>query len=197
MQEYLYILLSQTGTRVAKCIKLFTRKPYNHASVSADLALDALYSFCRNNCRFPLPATFNREVVGHGTFGLFHSIPCEIYAIPVTKEEKQEFLRYIEYLKTFRSCYSYNLLGLWTTFFHIRWTRNRKMHCAEFVATVLQCAGIPLEKQPSLYTPDDFRHLPNAILVYRGELNQYYHSNNTRNFSEYTSQLPLLQRQKL
>lgn len=174
MQEYLYILLSQTGTKVSRCIKLFTRKPYNHASVAVDLSLEELYSFCRNDCRHPLPATFNREIVGSGTFGMFHTIPCEIYAIPITSAEKQKFRQYIEYLKASRSLYSYNLLGLCTTFLHIRWTRKKKMHCAEFVANVLQYVGVKLSKQPSLYTPDDLRYVQDALLVYRGELNHFY-----------------------
>ena len=174
MQGYFYIVLSQSGTKVSRCIKLFTRKPYNHASVAVDLTLDELYSFSRNNTRYPLPATFNREMIGAGTFGLFHHIPCEIYAVPITPEEKQKFLEYIDYFKALRTCYSYNFLGLFSTFLHIRWTRKEKMHCAEFVANLLQHVGMELEKQPSLYTPDDFRHLPNATLVYRGELNQFY-----------------------
>ena len=30
MQEHIYVIVAQTGTNVAKLIKLFTRKPYNH-----------------------------------------------------------------------------------------------------------------------------------------------------------------------
>lgn len=174
MQEYLFVLLSQTGMNVSRLIQLFTRKPYNHASIAVDLTLDEVYSFCRTHCHFPLPATFNQEVIGKGTFGLFSTIPCEIYAIPVSSESKQKFLQYLEHFKISRSQYSYNLLGLCTTFLHIRWSRQNKLHCAEFVARLLQYTGVELEKQPSLYTPDDLRYIPNALLIYRGELNRYY-----------------------
>lgn len=174
MQEYLFVILSQTGTNVARFIKIFTKRPYNHASVAVDLTLEEVYSFCRTYRRFPLPATFNREIIGKGTFGRFLIIPCEIYAIPVSSDSKQEFLRYLDHFKFYRSRYSYNLLGLCTTFLHIRWTRQNKMHCAEFVARLLQHTGVDLEKQPSLYTPDDLRYIPNAMLVYRGELNRFY-----------------------
>ena len=34
--------------------------------------------------------------------------------------------------------------------------------------------GIPLEKPFCLYTPDDFRNFPGAVLVYSGELNDFY-----------------------
>lgn len=89
MQDYIFVLLMQTGTSVAKVLQFFTRKPYNHASVALDLTLEEMYSFCRNHIHFPLPAGFNQEIVGEGTLGRFLVIPCEIYAIPVTKEKKQ------------------------------------------------------------------------------------------------------------
>lgn len=174
MQEYLFVLITQTGTNVSKCIKLFTRKPYNHASVAMDLTLEEMYSFCRTYRHFPLPATFNREIVGKGTLGQFLTIPCEIYAIPVSAESKKEFNRYLEHFKTCRSNYSYNILGLCTTFLRIRWSRSKKLHCSEFVARLLQYTGVHLEKPASLYTPDDLRYIPNALLIYRGELNRFY-----------------------
>ena len=173
-QDYIYILLSRTGTNVARCIRLFTHMPYSHASIMLDLSLEEIYSFCRTYRRFPLPATFNREEVGKGTFGEFLSIPCEIYALPVSAAKKQALLLDLDHFKRYRSRYSYNLLGLCTTFFHIRWSRQRKLHCAEFVARLLSTAGVPLEKPPSLYTPDDFRSLPQMQLIYRGELNHFY-----------------------
>ena len=35
-----------------------------------------------------------------------------------------------------------------------------------------------LDKPPCLYSPDDLRYLPDAKLIYRGELNQYYQEQN-------------------
>ncbi len=174
MQEYIFILLSQTGTKVSKFIQLFTKKPYNHASVALDFSLEEIYSFCRTSPHRPLPATFNQEIVGEGTFGLFSSIPCEIYAIPLTAEAYRALSFDLDHYNLCRAQYSYNLLGLCTTFLHIRWIRQYKLHCAQFVARVLSDAGVQLEKPPCLYTPDDLRYLSDAHLVYRGELNRFY-----------------------
>lgn len=124
MQDHIFVLLMQTGTSVAKVLQFFTRKPYNHASVALDLTLEEMYSFCRNHIHFPLPAGFNQEIVGEGTLGRFLVIPCEIYAIPVTKEKKQEFEQNLAYFKNHRSMFSYNVLGLGTTFLRIRWSRK-------------------------------------------------------------------------
>lgn len=53
MQDYIYVLVSRTGTNIAKIIRFFTRKPYNHASISADSNLHEMYSFCRNSPSAP------------------------------------------------------------------------------------------------------------------------------------------------
>ena len=155
MQDYIFVLLMQTGTSVAKVLQFFTRKPYNHASVALDLTLEEMYSFCRNHIHFPLPAGFNQEIVGEGTLGRFLVIP---------------------YFKNHRSMFSYNVLGLGTTFLRIRWSRKHKLHCSQFVATLLAQSGVRLNKPLSLHTPDDLRYISDAHLIYRGELNRFYHT---------------------
>ena len=162
MQDHIFVLLMQTGTSVAKVLQFFTGKPYNHASVALDLTLEEMYSFCRNHIHFPLPAGFNQEIVGEGTLGRFLVIPCEIYAIPVTKEKKQEFEQNLAYFKNHRSMFSYNVLGLGTTFLRIRWSRKHKLHCSQFVATLLAQSGVRLNKPLSLHTPDDLRYISDA-----------------------------------
>ncbi|MGN1481462.1 hypothetical protein [Porcipelethomonas sp.] len=176
MSSYIYILVCQTGTKVAKILKMFTRKPYNHVSVSADPCLDEMYSFCRNNPSRPLPATFNREVVGKGTLGKFNNIPCEVYRLPVTKKQKQLFENNIEYFKNNREYFSYNCIGLGLIFFHIAYKRKNKFVCSQFVGYIMEKSGIKLDipKPFCLYTPEDFRHIGFAKLVYQGELNKFY-----------------------
>ncbi|MDO5560756.1 MAG: hypothetical protein Q4F95_14335 [Oscillospiraceae bacterium] len=174
MSESIYITLSQTGTTVAKIIKFFTRKPYNHSSISTDLSLSEMYSFCRTYTPFPLPAGFNREIVGEGTLGLFSYIPCEIYEIPLSQLQKDKFCTILEHFKQYRDDYSYNILGFWSIPFRIHIERKNKFVCSQFVAFMISEAGIPLTKPVCMYSPEDLRHLPEARLIYRGELNKYY-----------------------
>lgn len=105
MQDHIFVLLMQTGTSVAKVLQFFTRKPYNHASVALDLTLEEMYSFCRNHIHFPLPAGFNQEIVGEGTLGRFLVIPCEIYAIPVTKEKNRNLNKTSHISKIIARCF--------------------------------------------------------------------------------------------
>lgn len=172
--EYIYIIVAQTGTRPAKFFRFFTKKPYNHVSLSGSVDLSEMYSFCRTYRPFPLPATFNREIVGKGTLGKFGYIPCEIYRIKVTYEQKQRYNKLIRHFVDNRKIYSYNLLGLVAVYLNINWTRENCFVCSQFVAYTLEKIGIPLEKPFSLYRPDDFRNFPNADLYYAGELNCFY-----------------------
>lgn len=174
-ENYVYILVSQTGTTIAKILKLFTRKPYNHVSVACEENLNEMYSFCRNRPERPLPATFNKEIIGKGTLGKYNLIPCELYRIPVTPEQKQRFLENIDFFKKNRECFSYNCIGLGFIFFHIAFKRKNKFVCSQFVGYILEKSGINpgLSKPFCLHTPEDFRHIPKAELIYRGNLNNY------------------------
>lgn len=175
MQEYIYIVVSQTGTNIAKAIKFVTRKPYNHVSIACDETLSEMYSFCRNVPERPLPASFNQEIVGCGTLGRFSTIPCEIYQIPVTHSQRTEILSMLEHFQQNRKIYSYSILGLCSIFFQINLSRKHKFVCSQFVAYILQKSGISLPKHASLCSPEDLRYIPSASLYYEGELNAYYH----------------------
>lgn len=170
----LYVVLTRTGTGVARVIRILTRKPYSHASISMDSSLQQLFSFCRNNPRFPLPASFNEEIVGEGVLGRFSQIPCEIYEIPITEEQYETFHSHLTHFKSFRRLYSYSLSGLVSVPLQIRRKLRYKFVCSQFVAYMLQECNVTLEKPASLYSPEDLRHLPTAKLIYRGELNEYY-----------------------
>ena len=168
------MIVAQTGTGPARFFRFITKKPFNHVSLSGDVTLSEMYSFCRTYRPVPLPATFNKEIVGKGTLGQFGYIPCEIYRIPVTKEQKSEYNRIIRHFVDNRNIYSYNILGLLAVYMNIEWKRKKNFVCSQFVAYTLDKIGVPLEKSFCLYTPDDFRKFPGAALYYAGELNCFY-----------------------
>ena len=176
MEDCIYIVMAQTGTRPARFFRFMTKKPFNHVSLSGDVTLSEMYSFCRTYRRFPLPATFNQERVGEGTLGRYGSIPCEIYRINVTPEQRAAYDRIIRHFSDHRHIYSYNILGLLAVYLDIEWTRKKNFLCSQFVAYTMDKIGIKLEKPFCLYKPDDFREFPGASLIYSGELNAFVHS---------------------
>ena len=173
-QYYIYVVLTQTGTRVAKAIKYFTQAPYNHVSITTDKELCERFSFCRYKTRLPLPAGFTFENVNGGMFNLFHSVPCQIFGIKVTKEELERYNKVIQHFRKETKLYSYNVLGLVTMPLGIPFKRKNRFVCSQFVAHVLEEAGIvTFNKSISLITPDDFRYIPNASLLYSGDIKEY------------------------
>ncbi len=176
MEESIYIVLTQTGTNIAKFIRFFTKKPYNHASISRNPDLSEMYSFCRNYTRTPLPATFNKENVGKGVLGLFSYIPCEIYEVKMTPDQKEKSNIILNHFIDNRKTYSFNVFGFWSIPLNLHLVRKNKFVCSQFVAYVLHKSGIKLKKPVNLYSPDDLRHLPEAALLYKGELNNYHKS---------------------
>jgi hypothetical protein len=172
--RYIYVVLTQTGTNICKAIKLFTRKPYNHASITCDTELDGMFSFCRLYFNRPLPAGFMQEKIRGGAFDMFKTTPCEVYAIKVTDEQFERYSQIIHHFKEHTDIYSYNVLGLFALAFGISVRRKHRFVCSQFVAYVLKQAGIVnFQKDIFAITPDDLRYLANAELVYRGELRDY------------------------
>ena len=176
--DAVYVVVTSTGTHVARAIRKLTKMPYSHASLAPDASLQILYSFCRTYRAFPLPANFNEERIGQGLFGQFPNIPCEIYEIPVTTEQYQQFQHNLTTFYQRRRRYSYSLLNLLWVRLQIVRELHYRFVCSQFVAYMLDACGVPLDKPASLYSPDDLRHIPNAKLIYRGELNQYYQEHN-------------------
>lgn len=169
-----YVVVTCTGTGVARAIRFVTKQPYSHAAVALDPALSRLYSFSRVYKRTPLPASFVPESVGAGTLGRFDSIPCEIYAVSLTEMQYQRLKGMIAYFGMLRKAYSYSIMGLFRVKMQREHTLHRKFVCSQFVAYVLSECGVRLNKPACLYSPEDLRHLPDARLVYRGELNRYH-----------------------
>jgi hypothetical protein len=123
-----------------------------------------------------LPATFNPETIDKGVFGHTKIIPCEIYDIPVTAEQKAVFDALINHFIVNRKKYSYNTLGLFLIPLRINYSRKNKYLCSQFVAHVLDVMGFELGKPVFMFTPEDFRIVFKEHLIYQGELKEFVHN---------------------
>lgn len=93
IEKKIYILLTDTGTLFTKLIKLYTKKPYNHASISFDSELSEVYSFGRKTARNPFIGGFVKEDVDKG---LFKEANCAVYALTVNEVQLQKMICYIK-----------------------------------------------------------------------------------------------------
>src|SRR5699024_501109 len=97
-----YILLTDTGTLFTKLIKLYTKKPYNHASIAFDPDLSEVYSFGRKSARNPFAGGFVKEDI---TSDLFNQADCAIYSFTITDIQWQKMYQYIQNIEAQKKHY--------------------------------------------------------------------------------------------
>lgn len=174
MKKNIYIMISQTGTSCSKIFQLFTRAPYNHASIALDENLNSLYSFARQNLYIPLIAGFVKEDINEGIYKFHDNTLCQIYRISITEEQYLILQESIRKFEKNKDKYGYNFAGLVAMLFNIPYHRKYHYVCSQFVAYLLQEANaVRFKKHFSLMRPYDFTSLSEVDLVYSGRLADY------------------------
>lgn len=138
IEKKVYLLLTDTGTLLTKLIKCYTRKPYNHASISFNSELTEVYSFGRKTPRNPFVGGFVQEDI-HSI--IFQQASCAIYSLTVTEEEVERMKRYINEIEGQKEQYRYNFLGLFGVALSRPVKRKKAFFCSQFVASVLKEAS--------------------------------------------------------
>ncbi len=175
--KQIYLLFTDTGTVLTKTIKLYTRKSYNHASISFDEELTQLYSFGRKHPRNPFIGGFVKENINEG---LLKNATCAVYCLKVEEADYGRMWQYISKIEAQKEYYHYNLIGLFAVILNMQLERDNAFFCSEFVASVLkQSEAIDFNMPLSLITPHDLQKMDNLELAYQGKLKDY--QKNTKN----------------
>lgn len=174
-EKQVYILLTNTGSLLTRLIKLYTKKPYNHASIAFDRQLSEVYSFGRKTVRNPFIGGFVKEDV---KAGLFKQADCAIYSMTVTKDQIQKIKQHLKPFEVQKKDYRYNFLGLFGVMFNKPIKRKNAFFCSQFVAYLLKESNIiAFDKPLPLITPHDLQHSPKFQIVYEGKLKNYHNEN--------------------
>jgi hypothetical protein len=167
----IYILLSNPQTLVAKMIGLYTKAPFNHASISFDPQLRKVYSFGRKHPLIPVYGGFVKENIHSG---VFENATCAVYSCTVSQQTYQEMVNYVEKFEKNNQVYSYNFLGILGIILNMELGRENSFFCSQFVSAVFQQGGVTLiNKSAALTTPADFESSDTLSLVFRGHLDTY------------------------
>lgn len=167
----IYLVMTATGTWFSKCIGLYTREKYNHASICLDSGINEFYSFGRKIVWFPLVGGFVIEHKDKGLFKAFGNTMCAIYRLDIENAKYYALKKSIGLFIKNRRMYGYNILGLLGVMLNIPMKRKNKFFCTQFVATVLQNSNIhDFGKDPSLVTPQDLYGISGLVPVYEGRL---------------------------
>ncbi len=182
--QYIYILLTQTGSLPTQVIGLFSRYPYNHVSIALDPELTRLYSFGRLRPQNPWIGGFVHENIRGGTFARFPATSYCLLRLPVTAEQYGAVEREIERYERDAGSYRYNYLGVFGAAVGVPVGSQHRCFCSQFVARVLNAGGVHLfAKCPDLITPEDFRTSTALEFVSKGLL---------REFSPYPQSVPTI-----
>lgn len=172
-----YIILTDTGTFFTRMIKFFTKKPYNHASISFDPHFNDVYSFGRKTPRNPFIGGFVKEDL---TGGVFKQARCAIYHCYATEEQYNRMKAFVLKMEANKNLYRYNLLGLLAIIANKQLDRKNAYFCSQFVATVLQEGEITTYTKPlSFIAPHELVEDTKFELVYEGNLQELKNGENT------------------
>ena len=114
----IYIVLTYTGTLIAKIVKFYTKKTYSHVSIALDENLEDMYSFGRLRPYNAFVAGFVHERLNSGTYKRFKKTKALIFWIEVTDEEYKKIEDTLGYMKLHRTKYKFNLIGLFLVSLH-------------------------------------------------------------------------------
>lgn len=171
----LYLVLTRTNTNLAKAIRFFTKRSYNHVSIALDDRLDRLYSFGRRRPRNPFFAGFVREDILTGFYHYFNDTTCIIYELSVSELQWSRLQGYLTPFLSDPMRYKFNFIGLILCGLSIPFSPKNTYFCSQFISEALEQSGIySFGKDCRLIQPASFMNLPNAKVIYRGKIVSYH-----------------------
>lgn len=173
MSQYLYLLLTRSNTVVSRAIHHLTSDEFTHISISLDDQLETMYSFCRRYPYFPLPAGLASETISQGFYALHHTIPCQLYRLPVSDQDYMRVQLILDTLMQKQALFKYDILGTILCRLDIGHQRHNHRYCSWFIAELLGQLGIlHFNKHYSLIRPIDFTAFPELELLFTGTVGQ-------------------------
>jgi Orthopoxvirus protein of unknown function (DUF830). len=148
--EHIYIVLTDSGSPASELISVFTKKQFNHASLSFDKDLQTIVSY-NGGQNVYLPG-LNPEMIE--CFNKKADSAILIYRLKASIEQKQKMIEKIQEINQEGS--AYNLLGL---VFKYSFKPNI-MFCSQFVYQMLKHAGLVyFDKRNTEVRPTDLIEL--------------------------------------
>ena len=142
----IYIIISNTGSPAGEIISIFTRKQYNHASLSFDRNLKTIVSY--NGGEKIYPPGLNMEMIKY--FNKKEDSSIIVYSIPITAEKKKVIIDKIKEIN--KQGNAYNLLGLVLKLSF----KSNIMFCSQFVYKMLKSVGLNyFDKKDGQIKPTD------------------------------------------
>ena len=128
----IYIVISNTGSPASDILSVFTRKQFNHASLSFDRDLETIISY--NGGVNVYPPGLNHELIEY--FNQKDSASIIVYSMKTTVEQKRKMIEKVHEINEQGS--AYNMMGVILKYSH----KPNIMFCSQFVYTMLKHVGL-------------------------------------------------------
>ncbi len=173
-----FIVLSQSGSFVSRCLKLITRDDFNHVSIALNEQPDVMYSFGRRYCYYPFWSGFVEESTNFGTFKRFRDTRALVLSLDVTEDKYHSIKNQISEMLERQHRFHYNYLGALFSLFNINIHTKYSFYCSEFVKDILEKNGA-LDKNslPILPKPIHFLEIDGASKIFDGKLEDFFLNN--------------------
>lgn len=169
-----YIVVTQSGSILSKALKVVTRAPYNHVSVSLEPDLDTMYSFGRIYPYNPVLGGFVKESPHRGTFARFDKTQALVLRLDISEKQFKGLARHLEVMYNRRHIYKYDVIGLFLAAFHISYKRKNMYYCSDFVKEMLIRHKVVNKRWFKKITkPIHFTELEGAEVIYTGRLKDF------------------------
>ncbi len=173
--KHVYIILTNTNTKVSKFLRLFTGDEYNHVSIALSGDCSEMYSFARWIDWCPWIAGFARENVDEGVLAHHPETKCIIYDLEVSNKDYLVILKRLnKFLRNPRK-YRYSFISIPLMFFNIPYERKDLYVCSTFVSYILRDI-VDIDKNFTLIKPSDYSNLQ-LNSVYEGKLRDFVYYN--------------------
>lgn len=167
--RYLYVLLLYLPSAFGRLSQIATRYPYTHVAISLDDSFTYFYAFSRLRGKTPPISGYIEEKRIYYTLGEDVPISTKIFRVPVTEEGYDRAVAYMDEVKRDPEI-MYNLLNMLLIPVFGGHPVYKAFHCGEFIARVLEEAGIVLQKPYYRYTPRQFTELLEEYEIFEGTL---------------------------
>jgi hypothetical protein len=154
--EHIYLIMSDTGSPMSEVLSVFTRRMYNHISISFDSDLKTIVSYTGGEKLYP--PGMNKEQISY--FQKKQGASIIVYSLACTKAQKKAMIDKVHQIN--RDGSAYNLIGIVTraTF------KPNIMFCSQFVYSLLEDVGLnyfeshAIDVKPTDFVEKDYyRHL--------------------------------------
>ncbi|MBC2259753.1 hypothetical protein HCA15_11100 [Listeria booriae] len=167
-----YVILTKTTTIPGKIIQKYTRKPFNHVSISLTEDLSEVYSFGRIGKRNFLNGGFIKEDVRSG---VLEKSAAAILSYEITPEQQARIQRELDWFRFTVDNYRYNFWGILGLVLRLNFSAQNEFFCSQFVGHVLEVADISVVGDTALHflQPHDFLYEGLMEVEFCGRMDAY------------------------